>query len=266
MKVYNPEGSLLRERQKEMLAVLADFAKICQENGIRWWLCSGTLLGAARHKGFIPWDDDVDVSMLKKDYRKLLKVLRKMDSEEYFYQCIQTDPDHVNPFGYFRKKKGRVISTNPREPYFRFHGIGIDVFYIEKSTRFSDHLAKFLYVNMQYPTKRIKNRTLRHIAIKFVQFLNFILLFPLVRLVGLVNPRQQYHYAYGSGFYEEPFYMKNIFPLTTIEFEGMTFPAPGDTDAHLTAMYGDWRKLPTEEQIRKALHSKAVIEEIFGKE
>ena len=90
MRVYNPEGSLLRERQKEMLAVLADFAKICEENDIRWWLCSGTLLGAARHKGFIPWDDDVDVSMLKKDYRKLLKVLRKMDNEEYFYQCIQT--------------------------------------------------------------------------------------------------------------------------------------------------------------------------------
>ena len=46
----------------------------------------------------------------------------------------------------------------------------------------------------------------------------------------------------------------------------MTFPAPKDTDAHLTAMYGDWRKLPSEEQIRKALHSQAVIEEIFGKE
>lgn len=266
MKVYNPEGSLLRERQKEMLAVLADFAKICQENDIRWWLCSGTLLGAARHKGFIPWDDDVDVSMLKKDYRKLLKVLRKMDSEEYFYQCIQTDPDHTNPFGFFRRKKGKSDSTDPRSRYFKFQGAGIDVFYIEKSSRFSAHMSKFFYQNMQYPTKKIRNRCLRHFMIRCVQFLNFVFLFQLSRLVGLFNPKQEYHYAHGSGFYDEPFYMKNIFPLTTIEFEGMTFPAPGDTDAHLTAMYGDWRKLPTEEQIRKALHSKAVIEEIFGKE
>ena len=81
MRIYNPEGSLLRTDQKELVKMLKVFAKICEENNIRWWLCSGTLLGAARHKGFVPWDDDVDVSMLKQDYRKLEKVLAKMDSE-----------------------------------------------------------------------------------------------------------------------------------------------------------------------------------------
>ena len=56
----------------EMLTVLKAFAEICKEHDIQWWLCSGTLLGAARHGGFIPWDDDIDVSMYPKDYRKLL--------------------------------------------------------------------------------------------------------------------------------------------------------------------------------------------------
>ena len=60
MRVYNPEGSLLRRDQKELVNVLADFAKICEQHEIKWWLCSGTLLGAARHGGFIPWDDDVE--------------------------------------------------------------------------------------------------------------------------------------------------------------------------------------------------------------
>ena len=75
MREYNPEGSTLRKAQKEMVQVLGAFAEICEKHDIKWWLCSGTLLGAARHKGFIPWDDDVDVSMLKEDFKRLEKVL-----------------------------------------------------------------------------------------------------------------------------------------------------------------------------------------------
>lgn len=266
MRVYNPEGSCLRRDQKELVKVLQAFAKICKEHDIKWWLCSGTLLGAARHGGFVPWDDDIDVSMYKKDYKKLLKVLKRLDSDEYFYQCIQTDVDHVNCFGMFRKKEGLVPSTDARAQYFKFRGVGFDVFYIEKSSRFAAHMAKFFYLNMQHPTKYVKNKTLRHFLIRTVQVINFGILIPFTRLVGLINPKKEYHYALGSGFYDEPFYAKNIFPLTTIEFEGVQFPAPKDTDAYLTAMYGDWRKLPTEEQIRKSLHSPLYIEEIFGKD
>lgn len=144
MRVYNPEGSTLRKDQKEMMKALVAFAEICEKNDIQWWLCSGTLLGAARHKGFIPWDDDMDVSMLKKDYRKLEKILAKMDNEEYFYQCIKTDPDHVNAFGKFRKKKDPVMSTDQRSQYFKYQGVGLDVFCIEKSTRFASHSGEVL--------------------------------------------------------------------------------------------------------------------------
>ena len=58
---YNPEGSKLRKNQLELVDILLDLAKICREHNIQWWLSSGTLLGAARHKGFIPWDDDLDI-------------------------------------------------------------------------------------------------------------------------------------------------------------------------------------------------------------
>ena len=107
MRVYNPEGSALKKDQLEMLKVLVAFAEICDKHDIKWWLCSGTLLGAARHKGFIPWDDDMDVTMFKEDYMKLEKVLIEMESDEYFYQCIKTDPDHVNTFGKSEKRKTR---------------------------------------------------------------------------------------------------------------------------------------------------------------
>ena len=266
MRVYNPEGSALRKDQLEMLKVLVAFAEICDKHDIKWWLCSGTLLGAARHKGFIPWDDDMDVTMFKEDYMKLEKVLIEMESDEYFYQCIKTDPDHVNTFGKFRKKKDPVMSTDQRSQYFKYQGVGLDVFYIEKATRFASHMAKFFYQNMQHPTQYIKNPFLRHVAIKIVQIINFGLFIPLSRLIGLINPRQEYRISLGAGFYKSAFYKKDIFPLSKMEFEGIEFPVPGDTDSYLTHIYGDWRKLPTEEQIRKSMHYPIYIKEIFGEE
>lgn len=267
MRIYNPEGSTLRKDQLEMLNVLVAFAKICKEHNIQWWLCSGTLLGAARHKGFIPWDDDVDVSMLKEDYMKLEKILINMDDEDYFFQCMKSDPDHVNVFGKFRKKKDPVESTDPRSKYFRYQGVGLDVFCIEKSSRFASHMAKFFYLNLQHPTQYIKNKFLRHLSINAVKAISFACLIPLSRLVGLLfNPKKEYHMILGAGFYDERFFLKDIFPLSTIEFEGIEFPAPGNVDSYLTNMYGDWRKLPTEEQIRKSMHYPQYIKEIFGDE
>lgn len=266
MRVYNPEGSALRKDQKEMVKVLQAFAEICEKHDIQWWLCSGTLLGAARHKGFIPWDDDMDVSMLKKDYRKLEKILIEMESDEYFYQCMKSDVEHVNIFGKFRKKADPVMSTDPRSAYFKYQGIGMDVFCIEKSSRFAAHMGKFFYGNLQNPTKYIKNRRLRHFMIRLVQVVNLGFLLPLTRIIGWINPKGMCHYRLGSGFYDEPFYLEDIFPLKTMEFEGHMFPVPGNTDAYLTKMYGDWRKLPSEEQIKKAMHYPIYREEIFGKD
>ena len=118
----------MRKDQLEMLKALEAFARICRENDIQWWLCSGTLLGAARHKGFIPWDDDMDISMFDEDYKKLEKILVRMDDEDYFYQCIKSDPEHVNVFGKFRKKNDPVFAADQRSKYFKYQGVGLDVF------------------------------------------------------------------------------------------------------------------------------------------
>lgn len=70
---YNPDGSLLRRQQMRMLEILLHIDKICKENNIPYWLSSGTLLGAVRHEGFIPWDDDVDIEMMREDYLRFEK-------------------------------------------------------------------------------------------------------------------------------------------------------------------------------------------------
>lgn len=249
LKRYNPEGSPLRNHQKELTELLKVFADICQEHGIRWWLCSGTLLGAARHKGFIPWDDDVDVAMMKKDYRKLRRIMRRR-SDKFFLHTMLNDVEYTNAFGRFAYREGDRL-------------IHFDVFPMEKSSRFAAHMAKFFYCNMQHPTRYIKNRTLRHIYARLMEVINFGLLIPITRLIGLINPKRQYHYTLGAGFWKSAFYAEDIFPLATMEFEGHLFPVPGNTDAYLTKIYGDWSKLPTEEQIRKNIHNLEYFKGIF---
>ena len=261
---YNPEGSLLKRDQKELLRILKTIAAICDANGIKWWLDSGTLLGAARHKGFIPWDDDVDIVMLKEDYLKLEKILCAMDDEEFVFHCSKTDKDYVNVFGKFRKKAGDTSVSSKRYEYYKYNGIGLDVFALEKTNRISAVLGRFFYKTLVNYTVHIRCRALRHALISFGQAICFWGIFPLLRLLGKINPKGEYHYMIGTGWAKPAFDIETIVPVSHLSFEGIDMPAPKDADAYLKVLYGDWKKLPTEEQIRKAIHCKEYREEIFG--
>ena len=260
---YNPKGSRLRNDQEELVKILKDLADICDKHGIQWWLSSGTLLGAARHRGFIPWDDDVDIVMLRKDYRKLKKILLSMDNDEYFPQCMESDVEYVNTFMKFRRKKGRLDTINRRTLNYKYAGLFIDIFCIEYTNRFCASASKHIYHALQHPTIYIKNKWIRRTLIRFVEIFTFTLIIPLFRLLGKINPKHEYHYEHGSGWYNHTFFMKDTFPLAKAEFEGHLFPVPKDMDAYLTNVYGDWRKYPSDEEIREALHSREYITEIF---
>lgn len=263
-KKYNPEGSLLRKNQKELVKILDDLADICDKNGIRWWLSSGTLLGSARHKGFVPWDDDVDIVMLRKDYRKFKKLMLSMESDIYFPQCMETDIEYVNTFMKFRKKGTHLDTINRRTINYKHAGLFIDIFCIEYSNRICIFLSKKIYHALIHPTIYVKNKWVRRFLIRLVEVISFGLLIPVLRLFGKINPKNEYHYEHGSGWYDHKFFFKDTFPLGKGEFEGRQYPVPHDVDAYLTNVYGDWRQVPTEEQIMKSLHSREYLQEIYG--
>lgn len=265
-RIYNPEGSALRRGQKELVRMLKVVAGICEENGLKWWLSSGSLLGAARHKGFIPWDDDLDIVMMRNDYDKLVKILCDYQSDEFVFHCIRTDVDYTNMFGKFRKKEGCVKVASRRYDYYKWKGMGLDIFAIEKTSYLSARLGKLLYGPVMSLLSRIRVSWIRRPLIRFIQALNIWVFHPILRLIGLINPKGKYHYALGQGWPRHHFYAKDIYPLAMAEFEGEQFPVPHDMDAYLTNVYGDWRKIPSEDQIRKCIHCKEYIEEIFGKE
>lgn len=106
---YNPEGSLLRRHQLRMLEILKEIDRICQKHRIDYWLSSGTLLGAVRHGGFIPWDDDLDIEMERKDYLRLLQLLPEELNDAYLLQT----PRHRSRFHiHLRQNTGQVFRNH----------------------------------------------------------------------------------------------------------------------------------------------------------
>ena len=88
---YNPDGSILRQHQLKMLDILIIIDRICKKHGIKYWISDGTLLGAVRHGGFIPWDDDLDIQMMRKDFKHFIKIISEELPENLALQTHKTD-------------------------------------------------------------------------------------------------------------------------------------------------------------------------------
>lgn len=114
-------GEQLKKIQLEILDVVTQF---CDANGIRYWLDSGTLLGAIRHKGYIPWDDDVDLGMLREDYERFLSIFNK-SNDRYRAVSLENDPKFYLPFT--KVCDTTTVLYEPDEKGFKLH-INVDVF------------------------------------------------------------------------------------------------------------------------------------------
>ena len=92
----------LRQAQKIMLYIMKKIHEVCVKHNIKYWLDYGTLLGAIRHDGFIPWDDDLDICMMREDYEKFNKVAQAELGDEFFWQTPETDTDLCYEYGKVR--------------------------------------------------------------------------------------------------------------------------------------------------------------------
>lgn len=120
------ERSLLRRVQMTQLEILQEVDRVCRENDIHWFLCCGTLLGAVRHQGFIPWDDDVDIGMLREDYETFCRLAPEKLNARFCVQSWYTEPAYPLPFAKVRMRN--TLCVEAKSAVFRENGFYIDVF------------------------------------------------------------------------------------------------------------------------------------------
>lgn len=241
---FNPEGSLLRRQQNRMTEMLLVLDDICRRHNIQYWLCAGTLLGVVRHGGYIPWDDDLDVEMMRPDYERLLKILSNELPDNLQLQTPDTDSGYFYAYAKLRDRRSHLEETNRYDRIFDMQGIYIDIFPMERipqclrwvSCRTLGRCYKVLKrTDLSDEEARRRVRRIYRLNEKFV--------FPLLRAISRLLPTRKIRYSFGIP-YDDVRLDSYMFPLKQQEFEGHPFPVPHDCDAYLKGKFGDYMRLP----------------------
>lgn len=248
-KTFNPDGSQLRTFQLRLLDLLLEFDRICKENEIEYWLSSGNVLGAVRHGGFIPWDDDVDIEMSMDNYKKFEKSFK--ENNTYALQSYKTDPFYPLNTPKFRDKKGNVNEKNGCNEWQQYNGAFIDIFIIEETFANVSHFLSWGASMQKWVYSR--RNVMSIFAKPLCKLLNIgtHILIPIARTICKPLPGKRFRHCYGGGFHHSARCMDEIFPLGQLMFEDHNFPTPGDVEKYLTRMYGDYNKLPNLNCIRQ---------------
>lgn len=249
--------STLRDCQLVQLRLLHAVDDLCRKHGIKYFLHGGTLLGAMRHNGFIPWDDDLDIGMPMKDYRRFLKIAEKELPHGMWLQASRKCPHLAIPFAKVRDVNSYYYDKEPFTWLTDPSGIYIDVFAFEKMPKMPLALQRFCARAISNPWMR--QRQLLALACDHVWCSPLLGLAAIVccvlhkilrivfGLIRLVLPCEDY-------FLELekcdpcPFKIKWFEPFGKHVFEDAEFPIPRDADSCLRASYGDWHWIPPPEK------------------
>ena len=258
---YSPEGSPLRDLQLLLLEEVQVLDRICKEHGLTYFLTGGSALGAVRHQGFIPWDDDVDIALYENDYKKLIKILLETESDKFVLHCRKTDFNYTFGFPKYRAKEGNLLGCFPaRGILYKYKGYGIDIFCVSSHSYFralACAKARAALLNWMY---KLKNDKVRKIVTKINWFI-YDCFQPLTFPLDVFRKKGEMHYGLGKGTPYHDMRFSEVFPVKKVPFEGVELPIPGDADAFLTRIFGDYMTLPSEEQIKKDVHSKDFLQQ-----
>lgn len=252
----NIDPKILREAQLIILESLVEFDKICKKYNFDYWLDSGTLLGAVRHKGFIPWDDDIDISMPVEDYRAFAKVAQKELPKDMFLQNRTTDPSF--PFDYMkiRSSKAKIIEFHEKDKKVNYHqGVFVDIFpmFAIKETKLNHLFYEYAFAMIRFfSAKKFNFIKIRKLLKKSLERLH------------LGWDKKEGTSVIYSGKMPDvagAFKYSAIYPLKKIEFEGLEFLAPNDPHHYLENIYSfNYMELPPVDKRTNHAHEIIILE------
>lgn len=236
--------------KKVELEVMKYFMDICKKNNLTYYIFYGTLLGCIRHKGFIPWDDDIDVAMPPEDYLKFLKVMENEKSDKYYLQNIDNTKYCSYVFSKIRKYNTTMVEEDMNYLPFK-KGINIDVFPLMKypKNKFKQKLFMYRYrVALLLANRDVKGA----IKNKIIYFLLHII--PRGIINKMISHRMNKILKYNGDF--DKYYIndlkrsfdKNWFRKLEKPFEKEKMIIPKDYDKILTELYGDYMTPPPEDK------------------
>ena len=252
----------LRELQLLQLEIAKEFKRICEENNISYFMDGGTLLGAIRHKGFIPWDDDMDFGMTLDNYIKFMQVAIDELDDKYIIQHWNDGTDYAFPFCKIKMKNTVVIEKVIKHANID-KGIWIDVFPYVRITKEQYNsryymlklqlISKMLLLKSNYDlsslTERMSAKVL-NIILKKIPINKKFLKNKLSSLIFSSNYVKDCCYMACDGMFKGDFIYKTDYfsEYKFLTFENIEFQAPRYSEAYLKDTYGDYMQLPPENQ------------------
>ena len=267
----------IEKAKKLELKILKHIDEFCKKNNINYCLAYGTLLGCIRHKGFIPWDDDIDIYMLKKDYDKFKQLYKNEENKPYFFQNYETEKNTPFVFSKIRLNGTKFISKEHMS--LKIHqGIFIDIFPlyktpkndVERKKHFNRiELWRQLFIAKTIPLIVRESMCCKDwLLLGLRRILHFLLLLVSKDYIffKMEKEAQKYENLDAKDVYFTPIgaskdmkiCYEDIFPLVEKEFEGQYFQVPVNWDKILRACYGKYMQLPPED--KRITHRPVILE------
>lgn len=256
---------LLRRLQISMLDQLDELMRLCALHGLTYYLDGGTLLGAVRHQGFIPWDDDIDIIMPRKDYNRFFEIAQAELNPRFILESWQLDPNDPYPFMRIRRLNSTVENRWSGRFRLKSAGIWIDIFPLDEqpgahtaSQRFDRMLVKWLSLILNhYRDEDLPDSKKTQLLMRLARLMPFKTYQSLRHRINQRHCGKGLPYLMSSaGPYSaerETFPRAWYEPSTKLSFEGRMCPVPGEYGKVLTQIYGDYMTPPpVEKQVTHA--------------